>query len=385
MHVVMAGDYPADPNNISGGAAAAVRYLTQAMQQYSDIKLDLITLGKRGTDKQTVQHGDITVHYLPASKRPSYFSTLANIHQIRQEMLQLKPDLIHAQVAGEYAEAAMGTGLPWVLTLHGIRSLEVDLWQDFTSKYYRGWFIKREEQRTLKQAKHVISISPYIQSTFNGQLKANVYDIENAIDDVFFQVPFKSNPKQILFVGRLIPRKGVHTLLKAFACLHQKLPDVKLHLAGEGSFSNEVRSYPDQLHDIVRESGLEDAVKFLGPLDRDSLLKAYENSGAFVLSAVQETAPMVIMEAMAAGKPVISTDAGGARYLVEHEKSGYITPINDEQALCDALYKALKDPDQLAAMGRRSREIAEQCFHANTVAARTRDVYYRVLDQTPPS
>jgi len=384
MHIVMAGDYPADPDNISGGVEAVVRNLTLALQAYSDLRLDLITLGKRGTAKRTVNEGQLTVHYLPAAKLPSYLSTLANIRQIRAEMRRLKPDLLHVQVAGEYAEAAAGTGLPWILTLHGIRFLEVDLWQDFLSKYYRGWFIKQEERRAVKRAKHVISISPYIQSTFNGQIQGQIYDIENPIDEAFFKVPLGQNSVNLLFVGRLIPRKGVHTLLRAFAHLHRRIPEARLRLAGVGDFSNELKTYPDQLKQFVVEAGLEEAVTFLGGIDKSTLLKELENSAAFVLAAVQETAPMVIMEAMAAGKAVVSTDAGGARYLVAHGETGFIVPINDEQALAEALYQALSDQDQLAAMGRRARKTAEQRFHAQAVAARTRDLYYQVLGQQPP-
>jgi len=379
MRVVMAGDYPADPNRISGGVESVVCYLTQALQGYPDLELDLITLGKRGTAEQCVTHGRLKVHYLPSSKLPSYISTLANIRRVRAKMMSLKPDLIHVQVAGEYAEAAAETGLPWVLTLHGVRFLEVDLWQSVLSKFYRGWFIKQQERRAVKRAKHIISISPFIQLTFNGQIQGDIYDIENPIDDAFFKVDQNSTPGQLLFIGRLIPRKGVHTLLQAFARLHQRLPQAKLRLAGGASFSNEVKDYHQQLKQFVAENGLEASITFLGELDKSALLEEYSRCSALVLSSVVETAPMVIMEAMAAGKAVVSTDAGGARYLVEHGQTGFIVPPNDDKALGEALYQALKDEAKLKAMGCRAREVAKQRFHARVVAAQTRDVYHKVL------
>ncbi len=381
MHIVMAGDYPADPDKISGGVEAVVCYLIQALQHYPDLELDLITLGKRGKTKQTVKRQNVTVHYLPSAKWPSYLSTLVNIRQIRAEMVRLNPDLIHVQVAGEYAEAAAGTGLPWVLTLHGIRFLEVDLWQSVLSKFYRGWFIKREERRAVQRAKHVISISPFIQSTFNGQIRGRIYAIENPIDNVFFELPQNGNANQLLYIGRLIPRKGVHSLLQAFARLHQRIPEARLHVAGGVSFSNEAKTYPQQLKQFVVDAGLEDAVTFLGELDRAALLQEYSRCAALVLSSVVETAPMVIMEAMAAGKPVVSTDAGGARYLVEHGQTGLVVPSNDERALGEALYQVLSDEAKLETMGHRAKEAAKQRFHAQVVAAQTRDVYYNVLEQ----
>lgn len=380
MHVVMAGDYPADPNKISGGVESVVCYLTQALQDYPDLQLDLITLGKRNTAERCVTHGRLNVHYLTTSKLPSYLSVLANIRRVRAKMLELKPDLIHVQVAGEYAEAAAYTGLPWILTLHGVRFLEVELWQSVLSKFYRGWFIKREEQRAVKRAKHVISISPFIQRTFNGQIQGRIYDIENPIDDAFFNVEQSSDPCRLLFVGRLIPRKGVHTLLQAFAHLHQRIPQATLYLAGGGSFSNEDKGYPQQLKEFVAENGLATAVTFLGELDKAALLEEYSRCSGLVLSSVVETAPMVIMEAMAAGKAIISTDAGGARYLVEHGKTGFIVPPNDADALGEALYQALKDETALREMGCQAREVAKQRFHASIVAAKTKEVYLKVLE-----
>lgn len=384
MHVVVAGVYPAEPNKISGGVEAVVVYLTRALQRYPDLKLDILTLGKRGTVRRTVMHKNVTVHYLPSSSLPSYLSTLANIRQIRAEMVRLKPDLIHVQVADEFAEAAAGTGLPWVLTLHGIRFLEVALWEGFINKVYRGWFIKRTERRAIKRAKHIISISPFIQSTFNGQIRGNIYDIENPIDDAFFEVTQNRKPGQLLFIGRLIPRKGVHTLLRAFAYLHRRVPEATLRLAGGGAFSSESETYPQKLKQFVADAGLEEAVTFLGELDKPALLKEYSNCSALVLSSVLETAPMVIMEAMAAGKAVVSTDAGGARYLVEHGQTGLIVPPKDERALGEALYQVLSDEDKLKAMCHRAKEVAKKRFHAKVVAAQTRKAYYDILEQLPP-
>jgi len=381
----MAGDYPADPTTISGGVEAVVLNLAHALQQYPDLKLDLVTLDRQETTRRIEKHENVTVHYLPSATLPSYLSTLANIRQIRTEMMRLEPDLIHAQVAGEFAEAAAGTGLPWVLTLHGIRFLEVDLWEGFLNKVYRGWFIKRTERRAVKRAQHIISISPFIQATFKGQIRGNVYDIENPIDEAYFQVRQNSQSSQLLFVGRLIPRKGVYTLLRAFALLHRRMPNATLRLAGGEAFSNESRTYPKQLRAFVAEAGLQESVTFLGALDKSALMEEYSNCSALVLSSVLETAPMVIMEAMAAGRAVVSTDAGGARYLVEQGQTGLVVPSEDEEALGEALYQVLCDEDKLQAMGHRAREVAIQRFHAKAVAAQTREVYYHILGKRPLS
>lgn len=384
MHIVIVGDYPRDPAKISGGVEAVVLYLTQALECYPDLKISVITLGKRGAAERVMQHNRVMVHYLPRSDWPGRLSIMVNIRQMKERIMRLKPDLVHAHIAGEYAEAAAATGLPWVLTLHGIRFLEAALRQDFLNKTYRAWFIKREELRAIKRAEHIISISPFVQATFNGQIKGHIYNIENPIADAFFELPQGGNPGQLLFAGRLIPRKGVHTLLQAFANLHQQLPISTLRLAGGKDYRNESKTYYQELEQFVVNNGLTQAVTFLGELDEPALLAEYTNCSALVLSSVLETAPMVIMQALAAGKAVVSTDAGGARHLVDHGYTGLIVPPNDVSALSQALYQILSDETQLKVMGQRAQEVARRRFHARVVAAKTREVYYTILGKTLP-
>lgn len=385
MRVVMAGDYPADLHHITGGVEAVTWNLTQALQHYPDLHIDLITLRKGGHNTETVDHNGVTVHYLPTSRAPGCFSVQANVRRLRAIMCELHPDLIHVHVAGDYAAAAAGTGRPWVLTVHGIRFLEVNLWQGFLNKYYRGWFIKRAERRALQQAKHLISISPFIQTTFTGQIRGAVYAIENPIDESFYTITAQPQPGEILFVGRLIPRKGVHILLRAFAQLHGCRPESRLRLAGGSGFTNEAEGYYAELQQFVQEADLQDAVTFLGAVDKATLRQEYARCAVVVLASRLETAPMALMEAMAAGKAVVSTDVGGARHLVEQGKTGWIVPPNDESALADALAQALSDPTTLRAMGQRARAVAQRTFHADVVAARTRAVYYQILGLSPPA
>ncbi|MCB9079304.1 MAG: glycosyltransferase family 4 protein [Anaerolineaceae bacterium] len=385
MHVVMAGDYPAAPNKIAHGVEAVVAYLTDHLQTYPDLKLSVVTLDRRDqVGRQVVEYENMTIHYVPPARLPSYLSAIGSIQRLKEEINQLQPDLVHVQVANEYAEAAAALNYPWVLTLHGIRFKEVELWQGFVDKTYRGWFVKREERRALKHAKHVISISPFIQDTFNGQLRGQVYDIENPIAEAYFNLSEPGQTHQLLFAGQLIPRKGVHILLQAFAKLHRRLPQATLRLAGSGGSPNEVATYERDLKQFVDDHDLAEHVFFLGRLDETALLKEYADCSALVLSSILETAPMVVMQAMAAGRAVVSTNVGGSRYLVEHGQTGLIVPPNDADALAAALEQILSDETQLQTMGRRAQAVAKQRFHAQVVAARTRAIYYQVLGQIPP-
>jgi glycosyltransferase involved in cell wall biosynthesis len=140
MHIVLVGDYPREPQRIDGGVEAVVFYLSQALQQTPDLRVSVVTLERWGRGQQQREDGEVTVHYLPASKLPSRLSIRANIRRMRDTIVRLQPDLVHAHGTGEYAFAAAQSGLPWVLTLHGMRHQEVALRKGLLNRY-RAWLV----------------------------------------------------------------------------------------------------------------------------------------------------------------------------------------------------------------------------------------------------
>jgi glycosyltransferase involved in cell wall biosynthesis len=165
------------------------------------------------------------------------------------------------------------------------------------------------------------------------------------------------------------------TLLTAFADVHAKFPEARLRLAGSGEVDGEPSPYYLELRRYVVESGLDRAVTFLGLLDDTTLREEYAQCALLALSSKVETAPMAITQAMAAGKPVVSTDAGGARHLLENGKTGWIVPVQDSRALSQAMLRILEDEAGALEMGRRAKALAEQRFRASVVAQQTKVVY----------
>lgn len=379
MRIVLAGPYPAEETEVKGGVEAVMLYLAPALARLDDIELHVISLENNVDNPRSLQRENYAVHFLPFSKLPGRLSLLGNIRTLHRAMGALKPHIIHAQIAGEYGLAAAKTGVPWVLTLHGIRYLEADFFPGLISSLYRRRIIKYTELQTIRKARHVISISPFIQDVFKHNLNCEIYNIENPVADAFFKVPSQVEEFRILFAGRLIPRKGIHTLLEAFKRVHQQLPQARLRLAGSGSFTYNKASYVDEQRQFLEKHGLQGAVSFLGELEEPALLEEYAKCSLLVLSSILETAPMVIMQAMAAGKPVVTTDAGGARYLVQDKQSGFVVPKEDPEALSQAISKVLVNSAQGKQMGEIARSIAQQRFHADVVATKTRDVYSHIV------
>ena len=379
----MVGDFPRKVDEIGGGVEAVTSYLANALQELPDISLEAVTLDRWGGAARTEQHRSVPVHFVPSSGRPSRLSNWENVRRLSKVIANLKPDVVHAHIANQYASAAERTHLPWVLTAHGVRYLEMSLRPGLVNRY-RGWTIRREEFRMMAAATNLISISPFINEIFKGAISGDMSLIDNPVDSAFFDVMPKPVSGQILYVGRLIPRKDILTLLKSFAAVHKRLPHCRLRFAGEGISGLEPTGYPLELKRFVETEGLSDAITFLGQLDDKRLIDEYSKASVMVVSSILETAPMVILQAMAASVPVVSTDAGGIRHLIESGKSGAVVPIGDSERLGEELYRVIDNPELASSMALRSREIAESRFRASNIALRTRDIYYEAAGMAQP-
>jgi glycosyltransferase involved in cell wall biosynthesis len=224
---------------------------------------------------------------------------------------------------------------------------------------------------------HLIAISRYVTDYYSKLLspEAKVYYVPNAIDKGFFCLQDMSEGRIIFFAGRVIPRKRVLDLVKAFAKIIQKDPSVQLRIAGE---SNSEASYVASVRRTIRNLDLEDRVYMLGQLDENAMMREFSKCSVLALPSVQETAPMVIAQAMAAAKPVVATPVGGVAEMVRDGETGILVHKYDIHSLADSLLQLLKNPLLRVRMGQRGRKIAVQNYHQDIVAQNTHDVYRKI-------
>ena len=129
----------------------------------------------------------------------------------------------------------------------------------------------------------------------------------------------------------------------------------------------------------MTENQLQERATYLGPLDAPAMLREYAECALLALPSNVETAPVVILEAMAAGKPIVATTVGGVPDLVEDEVTGFLVAPDDVEALAERILRLLKDGDLRERMGRRAREVARRRFQRDNVATRYREIYQEVL------
>ncbi|MBN2656316.1 MAG: glycosyltransferase family 4 protein [Spirochaetales bacterium] len=166
---------------------------------------------------------------------------------------------------------------------------------------------------------------------------------------------------EILCLGRLVPAKGQHILIKA--CFDLKKRGIDFHTTIVGGGSDR-----ESLEKLSAASGLTDDITFTGPVSRTEVLDFYRNTHIFVLPSFAEGVPVVLMEAMAMGVPVISTNITGIPELITHGKEGLLALPSDHIGLADQIAALANDRDLRMALGRNGREkvIAEYNLNLNT-------------------
>jgi glycosyltransferase involved in cell wall biosynthesis len=154
--------------------------------------------------------------------------------------------------------------------------------------------------------------------------------------------------KHIVFVGRLDAVKGVPLLLEAVAALHDRHPDLRLSIVGDGP-------HREQLEQYAKRLGVDEIVGFLGYRSQDAVAELLAEADMLVLPSFAEGVPVVLMEAMAARLPVIASQVAGVGELVEDGVSGHLIPAGDMQSLIARMDHLLSHPEVCARMGEAGR------------------------------
>ena len=192
--------------------------------------------------------------------------------------------------------------------------------------------------------------------------------------------PF-SDRNYILSVGRFAdPRKNVPLLFRTYARLHDQMEGLPPELVLAG------RTGPTPADwELAEELRIREHVRFHEDIDLETLADLYRNAKVFVLTSDEEGLGLVILEAMASGLPVVSTNCGGPSTVVQDGKTGYLTPVGDAGALSDALMEMLASMERVTKMGKEGYRRAIEEFSREATAKAFLQVYDQLLSRTEAS
>lgn len=182
----------------------------------------------------------------------------------------------------------------------------------------------------------------------------------SGVDTSEYQLaPLPEQPR-FLLIGRLLGDKGVREYAQAAAVVKAKYPSARFQMVG----------WIDDNPDAISQKELDDwiesgTLEFLGKLA--DVRPAIAECGVYVLPSYREGTPRTVLEAMAMGRAIITTDAPGCRETVIEGENGYLVPVQDSEALANAMLRCIEHPDDVAAMGAVSRQIAENKYDVHKV------------------
>jgi glycosyltransferase involved in cell wall biosynthesis len=174
------------------------------------------------------------------------------------------------------------------------------------------------------------------------------------------------------FVGRLSEEKGVQTLIEAMVSVRDKAPNARLLIAGTGPIEHRLKK-------LVAETGLNESVTFMGFCS--NVFEMLHNVDIFVLPSRTEGCPIVVLEAMAMGIPVIATNVGGTPELIEDNVTGLLVQSNAPDELARSIVELLTDRERAEKMGRAGYERAFSVFHPKKFVESIERMYLELLKQ----
>ena len=299
---------------------------------------------------------------------------LAGINKLCELIKEREIDVIHthgykSDILGLIA--ARRCGIPCINTPHGFGEPT-----SFKLKVFIriGQFCLRFFNRTVPLSKQL-----YDECRHFGVPEKKLQYIQNGVDlkEVETYRLSKSNTlkapdeeRVIGFIGQMIPRKKVDHILEIFDRLHEKHPNIRLELLGDGESRPALEAQAATLKS-------KDKIHFMG--FRNDRLERLKNFDLFVMSSSDEGIPRCLMEAMAMETPVTAYNIKGIDQLMEHEKTGLLATYGDKDTLLDYWEKALYDQEYAQTLARNGREFVLENFSAGRMAREYMEIFQELV------
>ncbi len=254
--------------------------------------------------------------------------------------------------------------VPYVLHMHGGNFIEFYRTRNALVRRFIRWIYARSDR--------VIALSQeWREALLALQPESRVVVIPNPVEIPPWQASLEGTPPTVLFLGVIKERKGVHDLLRAWPAVLRAVPDARLVLGGVGDVQ-EAKALALELH---VEGSIEMPGWIVGEA-KDSLMK---RAWVFALPSHYEALPMSVLEAQAAGVPVVSTRVGGIPTAVDHGRTGFLLEPRDVAGLEGALEGLLTDRARRQAVGAAGRAASVERFSADVLVPKVDAIWREIV------
>jgi len=362
---------------LGGGAANATYYILKEFSQKDGIEIDLVT--SSATSKFEIERigKNITIYKLPINKKEIHYWTQKEIFLYSLKALKYinklnvtNYDLIHAFFGIPCGAVAylFRKKIPYIVSLRG--SDVPGFNSRFSSQYV---FLKPITKQVWKASGAIIANSKGLKElALKTDEKAEIDIIYNgiSIEEFSAKTDYHKEYFTALTVARLIERKGIDDLIRAIHLLvRDGVTNVNLKIIGKGNME-------EQLKALSTELNVTEYINFLEYVPHEELSFHYLTSDVFVLPSKNEGMSNTVLEAMASGLPIITTDTGGTAELIDG--NGIIVPINSPHSIKNAILRYNNSFEIKRKHGIRSKEIAEK-LNWNEIMKEYFEIYKMML------
>jgi len=315
----------------------------------------------------------LNVKFIPNT----YFSNSINpvnlfkaTSEIKKVLNIEKPDIVHCHSsgAGFFGRLAIKNLVPTLFTAHG--------WGFNTGvPFLQKWIAIFSEKFVSRYSEKIISVSEFVKNLGLKYKIAGKEKFEVVYNGVGVDKSIKENGNgkiKIIFVGRLAEPKNPLVLLKAYNQLQNDLKEkTEVNIIGDGPKKKELELF-------IEEGNLKN-INLLGSLHREQVFDRLNKSDIFVLVSAYEGLPYTILEAMSVGLPIIASDVGGIKEMVENDVNGFLLKNNSVKELKIVLEKLIEDKGLRERMGKKSIEVVLEKFSIEKMLKQTKDLYNKIL------
>ncbi len=293
------------------------------------------------------------------------------VRAVRRKLKILRPDIVHGQgTERDCALNAVFSGFPNVLTVHGNMRLIAKVNQAKPLSFF--WQAAQLEKFVLPRTSGVVCITRYTQEAVRD-LARKTWVMPNAVEASFFDIQPVADPARIILcVGLICYRKNQTAFIKALDALagSSKFKLVFLGLAAKADPS--VAEFFDL---VAKRPWCEHA----GFADREKLKSWFKRASILALPSLEDNCPMVVLEAMAAGVPVLAANVGGVPELVTDGKTGIFCDPLDAASMRSGIGRFLEDANLARTLTANARAEAQARFHPLAIARGHIEIYREVL------
>lgn len=345
--------------------------LMHGFAQLEGVEVDVVCCVRQPVQSPTHLAPNIRYHALVVPKL-GWMTTgyQGCIRAVRRKLRELQPDIVHGQgTERDCSITAVFSGFPNVLTIHGNMRLIAKV--NRVRPFSYGWLNAHLEAFTIPRSLGVVCITHYTEEAVRD-LARRTWVVPNAVDPRYFEVrPARTEPPVVLCVGLVCHRKNQNRFIRALDVLAAQRP-LRVRFLGHvpaGAFGAEFRS-------LLSTRPWCEHGGFAG---RDELADEFSRASVLALPSLEDNCPMAVLEAMAAGVPVVGARVGGVPDLIEDGVTGLLCDPLDERSMADAVDALIADPGRSARMGAAGCEQARGRFAPRVVAERHLEIYREVL------